>query len=329
MFGRKSNSNLTFIVIALASLLIGFNFLGPIGGVAVLAVLIGWMFYRRRSTTFYRMARKRFEEGDMEGAKDQLRKSVGADPMNAIVLTSCGFMLLKMGNPIEAERLLTRAVNSAKTPEEKYNAQSIMSLLLWKKGQLDDAVTMLESVMENYKTTATYSTMGFYLIEQGNAERALTFNREAYEFNDKNAVILDNYGSALLMSGDRDEAIKIYEELIKLNPTFPDAWFNYGRLLETMGQDQEALRMYQEASRKKFWYTSTITRDEVEYRLQELEEKLGLSSDEQEEKLGLSSDEQEEKLGLSTVNQKEKLSLSSDESDIEPALENDADGAAE
>ncbi len=277
MLGKKANSNLMFIVIALCSLLIGFNFLGPLGGLLVLAALVGWMFYRRRASMFYRNARKCFEEGDMEGAKNQLRKSVQAEPQNSIILSSCGFMLLKMGNPVEAERLLTRAVTAAKTPEEKYSAQAMMSLLLWKKGQLEEAITLLSTVMENYKTSSTYSTMGFYQIERGNVEQALSFNREAYEYNDKNPVILDNYGSALLMAGEHAEALKIYEELIKLNPKFPEAWYNYGRLLEATDQDQEALRMYQEADTKKFWYTSTITREEVEENLRALEEKLGIT----------------------------------------------------
>ena len=60
---------------------------------------------------------------------------------------------------------------------------------------------------------------------------------------------------------------------MKLNPTFPDAWYNYGRLLEVIGQNQKAVEMYQTAISKKFWHTSTVKREEVEFRLDELEQK--------------------------------------------------------
>ena len=274
---KKAMAKFTPFLLMLGALLIGFQFLGPAGGFVVLLFCVGWLFWRRRASMHYGVARRCFDTGDMETARMRIAKAVAAEPDNSILRASCGFMYLKMGSPVDAERMLNVALSVAKTPVEKYNAQTITALLLWKKGQLDDAIALLESVMEHYKTTTTYSTMGFFMVARGDVYKALAFNREAYEFNANNPVILDNYGSALLMAGQLEEALKIYEALMPKKPTFPDAYFNHGKLLEALGRNEDALAMYNTAASRKFWYTSTITREEVDERLVELEEKLGLA----------------------------------------------------
>ena len=275
---KKSMAKFTPFLLMLAALLLGFQFLGPTGGFIVLLFCVGWLFWRRRASMHYGVARRCFDTGDMETARARIAKAVAAEPDNSILRASCGFMYLKMGSPVDAERMLNVALSVAKTLMEKYNAQTIMALLLWKKGMLDDAITQLESVMENYKTTTTYSTMGFFMVARGDVEKALAFNREAYEFNAGNPVILDNYGSALIMAGQYGKALEIYETLMTKKPTFPDAYFNHGKLLEALGRNEEALAMYNTAASRKFWYTSTITREEVDERIEELEEKLGIPS---------------------------------------------------
>ncbi len=261
--------------LVLLALYLGFAQFGFFGGLLVLVLIIGWMLWRRRGILHYKAVEKHFLSGDMENMRLHMKKAVEADPDNAVLRASIGFLYLKTGSPVEAERMLSVAVAKARKPDEKYNAQMMMSLLLWKKGQVNEAFELLEQVMENYRSTAAYSTMGFFHLERGDAGKALAFNREAYEYNRKNPVILDNYGSALLMAGDTAGALRVYDDLMKLEPSFPDAWYNYGRLLEACDRDQEALRMYQTAASKKFWYTTTVSRDEVEDRLSALEEKLG------------------------------------------------------
>ena len=278
MINKNMVQSLVTAGLILLALYLGFAQFGFLGGATVLVLVIGWMLWRRRGMLHYKAVEKFFLSGDMENMRLHMKKAVEADPENAVLRSSIGFLYLKTGSPVEAERMLSVAIAKAKKPDEKYNAQMMMSLLLWKKGQVNEAFELLETVMESYRTTAAYSTMGFFHLERGDAEKALSFNREAYEYNSKNPVILDNYGSALMMTGDNAGAMKVYDELMKLEPSFPDAWYNYGRLLEASDREQEALRMYQTAASKRFWYTSTISRDEVEMRLSAREEKLGIAT---------------------------------------------------
>lgn len=255
----------------IVALFLAFRFVGVAGGVALLVVFIVYRVWKGRATAYYRAARRCFDDGDMDGVRNNIKKVVQAEPSNSVLLASCGFMLLKMGLPVEAERMMMTSENVASTSEEKYNAQTIRSLILWKKGKIEDAIEVLENVLKNYKTTAAYSTMGYFYIELGDKERALEFNKEAYEYNSGNQVIQDNYGTALFMAGNLEESKKIYESLIEANPAFPDAWYNYGRMLEAENMPDLALEMYRAASCKKFWYTSTITREEVDDKIKELE----------------------------------------------------------
>lgn len=275
MLGRKATTNLLWFIFVLVALFLAFTRLGPFGGILVTLFIVGFMLYRRRSTLYHNAARRRFTEGDTESALAMMKKAVLADPGDSTVHASCGFMLLKIGRMTEAERMLTIAGNVAKTAEEKFNVKSTLSLFLWKKGRLEEAIATLDEVMKKFTNTTTYATMGFFRIERGDVKDALAFNREAYAYNDKNPIILDNYATALMMAGEQEEARKIFEDLMKLSPTFPDAYYNYGRFLETAGEDEKAADMYQTAISKKFWHTSTVTREEVEFRLGELEAKNG------------------------------------------------------
>jgi len=277
MFKGKGSSTIAWLLTVLIVLFLAFTYVGTGAGILVLIVVIGFIIYRRRSGMYHSNARKLFLEGDMSAAIVNMKKAIAAASTDSMLHASCGFMYLKMGRPVDAERMLMVSLNVAKEPSEKNNAKTIMSLLLWKQGKLDEAIEMLEEVTTTYKTTTTYATMGFFKIAKGIIEEALAYNLEAYEYNSKNPVILDNYGSALTLAEKYDEAETIYQQLMVLSPTFPDAYYNYGRLLEKQNKNDEAMNMYQTASSKKFWYTSTVTREEVEFRIEDLEEKMGIS----------------------------------------------------
>ncbi len=277
MFKGKNNSDLIMYAIMAIALFLAFQYTGSAGGFLVLIFIIGYLFYRRRAGMYHRKARMMFLDGDLMGAIEKMKKAISAAAGDSLLHASCGFMYLKMGRVVDAERMLTIAMNVAKTADEKNHAKSTMCLLLWKKGKLDEAIEMLEEVNQTYKTTTTYATMGFFVIERGIVDAALAYNKEAYEYNSKNPVILDNYGTTLRMAGQLEEAKAIYEALMASPPTFPDAYYNYGKLLELLGEDGKALDMYRTASSKKFWYTSTVTREEVDRVMEDLEEKLGIA----------------------------------------------------
>ena len=102
-------------------------------------------------------------------------------------------------------------------------------------------------------------------------DKALKFNQEAYEYNDSNSIIMDNLGQAYYLNGDYSKAAEIYEKLMAANPTFPEAYYNYGLVLLAMGKKEEALEMMKKALNYDFTYLSTVTKENVEEKIREVQ----------------------------------------------------------
>jgi tetratricopeptide (TPR) repeat protein len=54
------------------------------------------------------------------------------------------------------------------------------------------------------------------------------------------------------------------------NPTFPEAYFNFGLLCEKMDQRERAVELYNRALSSKFSYLSTLTKEQIQSTLDEL-----------------------------------------------------------
>ena len=68
-----------------------------------------------------------------------------------------------------------------------------------------------------------YSIIGFLKIEAGNAEEALAFNQAALEYDDTDAVFLDNLGQTYYrMLGDKEKAKIYFDKAIAVKPSAID-----------------------------------------------------------------------------------------------------------
>lgn len=262
------------VLLPILAVVASFFFLGDQGGLAALIAYFGIVFYKQRALILHWKARKKLVEGDEAGAIQQFEKAVQAAPKKSTMRTSLAFMLLKTGHIDRAEKELEIAMGYAAGEDERNNVRSNQSLVLWKRGRVAEAIQVLEAIVEQYKTTALYSTLGYLYITAGDTEKALNFNKIAYEYNGQNAVILDNYACALHLNGQSDESVELYKTLMSLKPTFPDAYWNYGQVLESVGDLEKAAYMYRNALSKRFYFTSTVDKGEIEQHLQLLEARI-------------------------------------------------------
>ena len=51
------------------------------------------------------------------------------------------------------------------------------ALLLWKEGNLSEAIKITEEIIEDYKNTVIYGNLGYFYILDGQKEKALEFNQ--------------------------------------------------------------------------------------------------------------------------------------------------------
>lgn len=217
------------------------------------------------------MANSAYMKGDPEKALKRLEAALKLNPTNYAMRGSYAWLMLKLGRTAEAEAQIDRALAEADIESIRNPLKVTKALVHWKKGELEEAISLLEDLIGKYKTSNVYGTLGFLYLEKGDLDKALSFNLEAYDYNNTSPVILDNLGCTRLMRGEYEEAREIYGKLIRLKPDFPEAFYNYARVLAHFGELDEAIYMCRTGLLLKFWNTSTVTREQVESYLSELE----------------------------------------------------------
>lgn len=237
----------------------------------LLAIAIIFMFTKRADIAA-RVGHVRYNKGDMPGALKAFQFANKFGNMSLQNKIAYGYFLLRSGEVNEANKILNLVIMQTpmKKQQFKYQAKSMLALVLWKRGELDDAIEMLENVFENYKNSIIYQGLGLLYLQKGAAERALEFNLEAYDYSDSDKIIVDNLAESYVMNGDLENAREIYEKLFELHPHFPEAFFGYGKLLIKLGERERGIELVKESLDKPFAFLSTITRDEVENYLQTL-----------------------------------------------------------
>lgn len=244
----------------------------PLLGFLGILLWCGYQLYSNKSRIYAIQATSNYSKGNLTKSLELFKKATSSGKVAPAVTISYGYLLLKTGNIVEAEKVLTSAINSNILQDEKMMAKSNLALVLWKKDQLDDAVTLLEEVIENYKTTSIYGSLGFLLILKGDLEKALSFNQEAFEYNSQNSIIIDNLAHTYYLIGEYDKAQELFEKLMALTPppAFAEAYYDYGLLLKAQNKKEEALAKFEKAQTFKLTFLSAVSADKITEQIKEL-----------------------------------------------------------
>jgi len=235
-------------------------------------LLLIYLILRFRSFPLFLRGMKTYGAGDITRALELLKNSVeaGLAPKHQLTV---GYLLLKEGYPEDAERIFTFLIHNPRGKFNNQHARAYSALIHWKMGRLDEAVEELETLLtENYRSSALYCNLGFFLIEQGNLDRALEVNLEAEDYDEESPVIQDNLGLCYIRKKDWGMAERVYEKLIKTEPAFPDAWYNAAQVALHKGEKERAVSLLNTALEKKFSYLSTLSKTDVEELLGSLKE---------------------------------------------------------
>ena len=231
-------------------------------------------------------ARSRNALGDIEGAFFFLEKMMKYRPsVKAKVLY--GFWLLKKGRETEAktlfeERIMTdRRVNKPERKNRKgetvlnrneMTAKTNYALCLWKNGDIDSAISLLEYVHRKMHTTDIYCNLGYLYILKGDLKKALRYNTYAYNFSPEHNGICDNLGATYYRLGEYEKAKEMYEEIFEheKKPKFPECYYNYGLVLKELNEKEKASECFKEALKLEFDGFTSVKRQEIENALKSL-----------------------------------------------------------
>ena len=155
----------------------------------------------------YRTALKLYEEAYEKGM-DKPR-----------LLRGYSVLLIRTSQFDKALEVLKRMEKMPMDAKEKTDLHINYSIILWQKGHLDRAMEILEDEFRHTKNGTLYSIIGYLKIEQGDAEEAIRFNKEALEYDDEDPVFLDNLGQTYYrLVGDKETAKIYFDKAIALKP---------------------------------------------------------------------------------------------------------------
>ncbi len=155
----------------------------------------------------YRTALKLYEEAYEKGM-DKPR-----------LLRGYSVLLIRTSQFDKALEVLKRMEKMPMDAKEKTDLHINYAIILWQKGHLDRAMEILEDEFRHTKNGTLYSIIGYLKIEQGDAEEAIRFNKEAIEYDDEDPVFLDNLGQTYYrLVGDKETAKIYFDKAIALKP---------------------------------------------------------------------------------------------------------------
>ncbi|TYQ18369.1 UNVERIFIED_CONTAM: tetratricopeptide repeat protein [Acetivibrio alkalicellulosi] len=262
------------MILSMAAVFFSFLY-NQILGIVVLGVFIIYMLISGRSVLHEVFAASAYKKGDMDNAL-RLYEKASKSSQNPRPKITYAYLLLKAGKIDESDKVFQSIINSDLDEDSESMAKSNYALVLWKKDQLDEAVDMLSEVIKNYKSSIVYGSLGYLLILKGDISRALEFNKEAYGYNDSDAIIVDNLGHNYYLADEIVKAEEIYEELMKLKPEFPEAYYNYSQVLMKNKKLDKALEVIKKALEYKLSFLSHLTKADLESQLKEIEHLISI-----------------------------------------------------
>ena len=139
------------------------------------------------------------------------------------------------------------------TPDLRTQMLTNYAIVCWKRGNTDRAVEVLQELHRKKKNGAIYGTLGFLLIEQGNAEEALRYNEEAFDYDDEDPVFLDNLGQVYYrLLNDKEKTRPYFEKALKLKPSAIDTNYFLALYDEEAGDREAAVKKLRTAQEGKF-----------------------------------------------------------------------------
>lgn len=252
------------------------NTAGFPAALGLVAVIIAFLCYSKRAILMTQSANQHyFVKGNVEKAKKLYEKAYKTGDMPPECKLAYSAFCLRENLFDKGKRILTEIINSKRSSEEnKMNAKHNLAVLVWKEGNLDEAIEILEEVHSKMFATNTYGTLGVLYLDRakrdGDFEKELPFMLEAYDYNDSDKTIADNLGELYLLMKEYRKASEVYATLLKTPQLSPMPYYNYGLVLKKLGDANGARENFEKALDCRFTSVITVTREMVEEELNKL-----------------------------------------------------------
>jgi len=184
-------------------------------------------------------------KGQDREAAIELKNALAAEPDSAEANFLLGRLLLKVGNPLDAQHALRNALKFGRAPEE---VLPLLGEALLEMEKFGDALDALKVGAELDR-----GTMARLAVLRGRAylgQGALLDARTQFQLAKADLAREATLGFVrlALAANDRKEATALIDELLAGDPNQADAWTIRGDMLRADGRTEEALKAFRKAS---------------------------------------------------------------------------------
>jgi tetratricopeptide (TPR) repeat protein len=206
------------------------------------------------------------------------QKALEAGDENPKHLMAYGVLLLRTREYEKARAMMLKVEKMPGLNQEmKKQLRLNYAVCIWKLGQLDRAIEMMKQASAHGMNAMLYGSLGYMLIEKaretGDFAEAIDFNQKAYEYDDEDAVILDNLGQMNLAMGKREEAFDFFKRAHERKPTQVDTLYYLAKLYAEDGEKAAAVKMLERALSQTYSALCTTTREQAQTLLDEIQKK--------------------------------------------------------
>ena len=229
-------------------------------------------------------------KGDVKGAMAVYGQAYAEGLSDPKLLIAYGMLLLRAGDYERTVEVLRKADKlPGVAPDQKTQIVQHYAVAIWKLGQHDRALEWLWQLFRKQKTGALYGVLGFLLVEkaaemksggdptvtaadiQAAKDEAVAFNREAVDYDEDDAICLDNLGQAYYrLLGDKGMARTYFERALKRRPNAIDTNYFLAQYDLEQGNAADAADKLEISAAGRFSPLNYTTREMVEAQLSEL-----------------------------------------------------------
>ncbi len=239
-----------------------------------------------------------------------------------------GNLFVQRGDASIAKAIFEEVISKGEAKKGKYaevlnSAKVSNSMALWVLGKEDEAIKSLQELKDQGYIDANLAVnLGSYLLDLNRLDEMESFMDEYSEVLKESSGMIDNRGYYLFLRGSLLDSEALYDTFISDSaPKFPEAYMHAGLVKMALGKYSQATTFFEKSLTFPFYQTSTITKEEVEKLLHEVE---GLENIDVDEK-----DPDQEILEASLYeddmfeDETPYTEIDDDEEDIEPNIELD------
>lgn len=129
------------------------------------------------------------------------------------VILPYSVLLLRSGQYRKARELLVAVQKYPMADDQKRQLYVNYAVAVYKLGDLDKALEVLEVQQKKAESGLVYETLGYLLVEAGDFDKSLEYNLKALEYDDEDPITLDNLGQTYYrLKGDQGNGQGLFRQ---------------------------------------------------------------------------------------------------------------------